>query len=51
MPEAATRSGVSPSTRSPTNQIWPDEIWMFCMMQLKTVVFPAPFGPMMLWIE
>ena len=22
----------------------------FCIMQLNTVVFPAPFGPMMLWM-
>ena len=51
MPTAATRSGVRPSSRSPRNQIWPLVGLMFCMMQLNTVVLPAPFGPITLWIS
>ncbi len=49
-PAAAARSGVSPSMRRPRNQTSPPVGRMFWVMQLNTVVLPAPFGPMMLWM-
>jgi hypothetical protein len=36
--------------RWPENHTWPELGRRFWVMQLKTVVLPAPFGPMTLWI-
>ena len=45
MPSRVISKGSSPSMRSPLNSTEPEVSGMMPVMRLKTVVLPAPFGP------
>src|SRR5689334_3941701 len=45
MPLREMRSADAPATSSPSNRICPEEGRNTPVRQLKTVLFPAPFGP------
>ena len=47
MPLREIRSGGSPVMSSPSNRMRPDVGRSTPVRQLKKVLFPAPFGPMM----
>src|SRR4030067_516189 len=50
MPMVVMRSGLNSSSDTPLNSRLPSSERQKPVTQLKNVVFPAPLGPMMLWI-
>jgi hypothetical protein len=51
IPRRATSAAGSEVMSSPLNRIAPEVGAMNRVSRLKTVVFPAPFGPMSAWID